>query len=1105
MSGIQEQNIVFVESQVMDDVPEGGGAATGNVIIDGQMNNVYEDISDLDRALGRFNLRKFFLAVRTLSTDLYGGAKSVITQLPEDEALGYTLFSTGDPFDRRAEAANRVEAYLFKGPMWHGGLNENHIAGMQAINVVQRVGTPLPPIGKTLCLVQHEGQSNEIEQYVRVTSVDPVETTFTDSQGDFTRWVVTLGLSDALQQDFTGHQANRQDAYDYEEGARLRDTTVADAARYYGSQRLTESASMGDLQVRAESQFTQLVPNARTETPLVNQPLNPQLIQTLNAGSRDVEVPQQAHTRALEVTAENRRVNWVETLMPRPAGSTLTVAYMAQGNWYVLMDDGNGVLSGSDPSVGAGTVSYQTGSTSVTLGALPDAGSQIIYTWASPVHYTIRSGGDAINESHVSVLFELENTPAIPDSLTLSWAADGDPKSATVNSAGEISGDGTGNVDPVTGLGELHLTQLPDRGTPLTIDYDWLDGEPGDEAILTETVFIGSTMILDEPAVPGTVRLRLLTGENTYYDAISTASGDLVCPPQYLRRRSDDQRFNQIRLEESVVIGSVDHVNREITLTASSVTGLANGWSITPTTMEWVINSPYTVQIAIGQETSVSYRNDASAAVAESAQDTPSIEAVRFRLTPLQSDFVVPNSIRFSLGGLTYDDASGDLLTGSELLNAGSANYDTGDCTLTWWVDGAAVSPSVSSLLTRYGDWLAIEASFRSAISPLAPESVQVMAMSEDGDQITGVSDANGNIDGDEMQGFVDFEFGTARVEFGKMGEDPEDPGGPEIWLPTMVDPATITYNAVSFSFVPLPADILGVNAVRLPPDGRVPIFRAGDVVMVMHPADTDPVTPTQDGGSGPYLVDLGRTRIAWVRVIDAAGETVTEGFELDRAAGVVSWDDVSGLDTPLVVRHTVADLRLVTDAQISGQLTLSRPLSHDFPAEESVVGSCLLHGDRRARVSDTWDEHSWNGEWEDFQVGPDATASLDLIAHPIEVTNEGAETERWVLRWTSSTNVELIGQNRGLVYSGPFDADIAPVNPRTRESDGTGGVPYLVIPVAANGGGWSAGNVVRINTVGAIAPIWMARSIQQSDQPEDDGADGVEMYALGNIDNPGE
>ncbi|WP_200189443.1 hypothetical protein, partial [Marichromatium gracile] len=71
---IQEENIVFVESQVMDDVPEGGGAATGRAV-DGVLNNVFEDISDLDRAYGRFNLRKLALAVRSLDTSLYGGAK----------------------------------------------------------------------------------------------------------------------------------------------------------------------------------------------------------------------------------------------------------------------------------------------------------------------------------------------------------------------------------------------------------------------------------------------------------------------------------------------------------------------------------------------------------------------------------------------------------------------------------------------------------------------------------------------------------------------------------------------------------------------------------------------------------------------------------------------------------------------------------------------------------------------------------------------------------------------------------------------------------------------------------------------------------------------
>jgi hypothetical protein len=40
---IQEGNIVFVRHQVMDDVPEGGGAATGMVIADGAVNTVTTD------------------------------------------------------------------------------------------------------------------------------------------------------------------------------------------------------------------------------------------------------------------------------------------------------------------------------------------------------------------------------------------------------------------------------------------------------------------------------------------------------------------------------------------------------------------------------------------------------------------------------------------------------------------------------------------------------------------------------------------------------------------------------------------------------------------------------------------------------------------------------------------------------------------------------------------------------------------------------------------------------------------------------------------------------------------------------------------------------
>ena len=489
----------------------------------------------------------------------------------------------------------------------------------------------------------------------------------------------------------------------------------------------------------------------------------------------------------------------------------------------------------------------------------------------------------------------------------------------------------------------------------------------------------------------------------------------------------------------------------------------------------------------------------------EPRTETHPITALQFRLLPNLTDDVVVNSVRFTLGGRTYDDANGTMISGANALPSGGIDYASGDCTLTFWDDGELIAPSVASLLARYGLWTAQEASFRSALAPLAPEGLQIVAVTESGDQITGSADEHGVIQGPKMRGEVNYQFGTAWVEFGALGPDPdwEDEGpAPPVWIPISVLPEATVYNAVAFKYIPLDADILGIDPVRLPPDGRVPIFRAGNIVLVMHPQNITG-TPAWNVTTGDYRLTLGRMRIAWARVTDAAGVPVVSGYTLLRAEGILVWTSLAGLALPLTVRHTVADLRLITDAQISGQLTLARPLTHAYPAGESLVASCLLHGDRRARVSHLWDQHSWDGTWQDSPKGNAATATLNTIAYPVEVTNEGAETERWVLRWTNTTQVELIGQRVGLVYAGAFTADLAPINPRTRLPDGSGGVPYLRIPVAANSGGWATGNVVRINTVGAIADLWIARSIAQSDEPAGAGCDSVELYALGNIDRP--
>lgn len=532
---IQQENIKFLESQVMDDVPEGGGAATGNQIIDGNMNNVFEDISDTDRAYGRFNLRKLFLGVRSLDTSLFGGAKTVITALPEDETIGYALFDTGSPFDTREEAANKVEAYLYKSTTWAGYLNENHISGMTAISVIQKVGSSLPPIGKTLCLVQNEGMPDQKEQYVRVIDVSTADAVFTDDKGEFTRMIVTLTLSDALRFNFAGHTVSRFDSeYTYTNKTRIRDTRVADATRYYSAQKLDEAASVGDLTIKTPSIFTQLVPSAQTETPLVNKTLSPtvaQLIDLLPAPfTSDINITaigsgvlltlqraiapssltimrtspsftfsddglgglqngsgviigsviyetgeilfnenaptyasgattvgympvaigsQQAHTKAIGVTEENRRLNWAETLLPIPEKKTLVVSYMALGNWYVMQDDGNGIIAGSDPSIGAGTISYVTGAMLISLGALPDAGSSIILSYGSGVHYVSRVG-DINVSTQKEMRFSIGHSIK-PGTFALSWTSGVDEKTATADAHGIISGDADGFINYSSG------------------------------------------------------------------------------------------------------------------------------------------------------------------------------------------------------------------------------------------------------------------------------------------------------------------------------------------------------------------------------------------------------------------------------------------------------------------------------------------------------------------------------------------------------------------------------------------------------------------------------------------------------------------------------
>ena len=507
---------------------------------------------------------------------------------------------------------------------------------------------------------------------------------------------------------------------------------------------------------------------------------------------------------------------------------------------------------------------------------------------------------------------------------------------------------------------------------------------------------------------------------------------------------------------------------------------------------------------------------------------------LKFDLLPGVSDRIVPGTLRFTYGGNNYSDrGGGGVLYYDDGTVVGSVDYDGGVVRLDQYNPGGTLT--VQSMVTVYGDWYDYDFYFRTAGSPLQPGSLIVNATALDGTALSESSDANGVITSATAEGQVEQEMGVVQIKFGELVADssltPEEKAEPwydpanvdasgNIWKPLFVYPNTVRHNEVVYKYLPLDADVLGLDPVRLPSDGRVPIYKPGYVAVIHNTQQIIESSPTNG-----QVINTGRTRLAKVRIEDSEqqtaipsptnGQTVTLGnfthvrvtdadgltlpqgrdpatdpkaytadpaagtitlhdvagyaapltahhylvlekgthYDEDLDAGTVTLTNVAGVNAPITLYHTVADMVMITDVTIDGTLTLNRQLTHDFPAAGSYVSSALIIGDMQARYTNLFDQQSWTGEWSDSVIGSPATGTFDEVQHPIQVTNDGAITERWYCRFLNTTEVEIFGEHvGGLTTAGenrwPIASDIAPVNPAT-------GKPYFTIPAAGWGAGW--------------------------------------------------
>jgi hypothetical protein len=1204
---ISETDLKLLKSERMTDFSDGGGKMTGVEVVDGLVNNIFNDISQLDRTYGRVSLRKVYMGVLTANTDTYLGSHVILTDPPDDPNINITAFTTANWTDERSAARNRIESYSVQGPESDWVLYSDHVEGQKMIRVfsISNADSLTKPaavasfqVGDVILLSQDKAGYTAQQQYFRITKIDSREThLYTDANVNFYKDILIFEVSTALTATYYGASMTRFSIHG--SPTLVRTVSVADAAQYFGVKNITESLAVNDMTIKVNSPYSALVPSAQAEVPLVDivagmgkinykqsgltnaltqsaslagsaapdyaddcylgrgfKPLSLTLtiggvsyrddgagnlvlangsagsyggVVTYSSGhvritkasswnaaisataTAAVALYDNALTRSIPVTINNRAYNYVQTLSPAPTQNSLSVDFKALDKWYRLFDDGNGHLSGSSGGIGAGTVDYATGSVIVTLGALPDIDSAVIFSWATPLTYTMQTS--VLNPPAPQIHVTLTDAPVAPGSLSITWTNSGSKTATDSGGAGNISGDATGKIVYETGKVVFSPALIPPPNTVFHIAWNQNLSELETFTVTGDSYGVIGFTLSQTPVKPGSAYFTYQVTVPLSDSGFNLGFGGFALPSVNRQRAAHDNGANVMINEVGTAIGTINYATGAVTFDSTDLiqvnkyVGMGGysywawiypGYGDKDEYRQIFVAIPVYVPMEVTQNLTASttltahYVLNATETTAKTSD--VAVTGLVIDLTTSTNDNIIANSIKFTFAGTPYIDRSGnvyrahDNLTDSATM-AGTIDYQTGLVALTDWVAGSNTL-ILQGLVSTPGAAFTTTVSYRTPGAPLATGQFQISAVTQKGDNITASANNNGIISSEWITGTIDWLSGVGSAAFGKRMLDSALPSAAKaeswynaanidaegkIWTPMLVKPETIKFNTVLVSYIPLDASILGVETVRLPQDGRVPVFRIGNVAVVHNTQNLNLPNPAIAGTT----YDCGRTLLSYAKAFDANGLIIpTAKYTANLDAGTVTMANplvLTGYVQPLRIEHRIEDMALITDVQITGQVQLMKPVRHAYPANSSFLSSALVISDLQGRVTGLFDQATWTSVFSDLLIGSPATVSFNDVLYPLIVTNAGTIQERWALVFTGSTAFNCYGEYSGLVAQGNTGVNFAPINP-------IASTPYFTINYLGWGTGWASGNVLRFNTVAANYPLWLARTTLQSD-----------------------
>ena len=1161
MGTITQNDLEILKSEIMADTTDGGGLPTGIAVIDGVSNNLFPDVSDIDRLIGRVRLRKVSLAVKTANAELLQAVRMLFTELPENPNISVFAFKPSSFADRRADAQNSIESYLTLGIRAAGHLLETQLKGQRVIQLSLDNSDDVPKAGSPLVLVQNEGQVDEFYQYIKPIKVSTARRSFQlDFDKRVTRIVAAIEFGEALRYSFSGLTV--PEFYSNAPTLRravLREAQVSDAAKYYSASRLAQPVvAMQSRQVKLESIFTQIVPSSLTETALplldpvgqskalikatdgtvaINQSIsvNPstawQVGSSIYPSSINIAVSGVTMTDADgelrdvsgviygSVDYSAGRITWYDTanfgiktvtgsftpagstmrvmqseliytpevdvgssyireLQAKPARGSMQASFQVGGQATIIRDNAKGALVDNDGK-SYGILDYENKIVQLVLPAIPDAESAIVFTYSTDLG-TTNVGGQSVKGC-----FDFTAQGYIPANSIITWGS----KSATISN-GVITGDATGTFDGF--YLRIKPNQLPAPNTTFSIGYSTptdtteINMGRGDATATSGNQFAFNVGAIDAGKIKGFVNIT--SGEWVTADGTAELT-------EFHMSFSDDGLGNIVKtsLNNATKIGAA---TKDLNVTLSGTVNYATGAVVI------MVNASanlYDIVSTISKDPRYKYFKYIDAKVISYSEKltpaTASVTAIHYEYSGTNNvTGTETTTLEWSANSLTLElpkSADAPILPSSVFIDGahdnnglmvrngvtvGSVDYANGVVELTAWLAGAnsikidgaireLAVPPVSSIV------------FRTASAPIKNGTFSInltvdgvpyqLTAENDGTFGSGISYTDGKLDRG-VTGFIEYKTGVVAL----YGNN--------------IDPESVTYTGMAYSYLPLDSSLIGLDPVRLPSDGRVPFVRKGDSIAI-----TELKTMQLATNAASNTFNLGFERLSDVNVVDITGKKVSFDYlDIDLDAGTLKLNSsfvMTGLTAPLTAKYRIMDIALVIETDISGRVTLSTPITHDY-STAAVFSSMLLAGDMQARAFNVFSQESWTSIFSDSLIGDAATSQLQVTNNPIVITNRDAIEERWALIFTGSTSFRIVGQTVGEIGVGSINGATSPLNPMT-------GQPYFTIPQAAWGTGWSANNLVRFNTAAAKYPVWIGNAIQQHQGSSSDNYDFTIAY----------